>query len=108
MTTMAAAIAPAPPTAATAPPLSEHALAAAAHTVLQLARARVHRLQRALVLGPGDDEALDAAVVAYRAASVQALQWCVPVEPHDRPSPEERLAGWLLEAIQQQRGHRVA
>lgn len=106
MTALTAAIGPAAPAAAIAPPPSGHALAVAAQAAqaaLESAQARVHQLQRALVLGMGDDEALDATILAHRAACVQALRWGLRVEPHRHPSPEERLAGWLLQAIQQPR-----
>ena len=71
-----------------------------------LARRRVYWLQRELVLGGGDqgalDDALDAAVLAYREAGAVALRWEVLVEAAG-PSAEERLAGWLEESVRRPR-----
>jgi hypothetical protein len=70
---------------------------------LSRARARVHALQRAAVLGFGDSEALDAAVLAYRRAHEAASGWLAPAPPI-APTPAELFAGWLVEASLQRAG----
>jgi hypothetical protein len=69
---------------------------------LAQARARVYRLQRALVLGVGDDAALDAAIVAYRALRARAA--CPSAAGPPDSAAEARLAGWLVEALRQSGG----
>lgn len=85
---------------------------------LGAARAHLHEVQRATVLGTADEsgEALDAAVVAYRRARARAARWLDGADGAGRDrlagiqsleraaamrpgrSPEELLARWLVEA----------
>jgi hypothetical protein len=68
-----------------------------AYVALVNARKQVHRLQRAAVLGLADDDALDAAVLAYRRARAHAARWLTPDDGLE-PTQEELFATWLVEA----------
>ncbi len=88
-----------PLTAASAEPMLSHA--AEAYVSLVRARRQVHELQRAAVLGVGDDEALDRAVLSYRRARAEAARVLVP-DDVDEPPAEELFARWLVEAVNRQ------
>jgi hypothetical protein len=77
--------------------LTHDAPVAQALDELDRARARVHALQRAEVLGFGDPDALDAAVIAYRRAREAAAGWLAPA-PAAAATPAELFASWLVEA----------
>src|SRR4051794_36683779 len=62
------------------------------------ARSLVHRLQRDVVLGMADDDALDSALMAYRRARSVAARWRLPAAPLE-PSSAQRFASWLTETL---------
>ncbi len=74
--------------------------ATSAFVALINARWRVQHLQRDVVLGLEDDDVLDSAVLAYRAARVHAARW-VGDDLAARPSQEELFVRWIIEAAQE-------
>ena len=70
-------------------------------------RARLQHLLREVALAHGDNDLLDATVVAYRAARAGVVGWMVP-GVSGSPSAEERVASWLIKANGGQRSRTLA